>query len=61
MQYWPKSLNGRITPGNMLNVTLSSSLPYAEYEIREFEVNSVSESLKYYEDRESHELTTLHI
>ena len=26
----------------MLKVTLSSSLPYAEYEIRKFEVNSVS-------------------
>ena len=42
--YWPKSLHGRITPGGRLSVTLTSTIPYAEFQIRKFIVKSVSEN-----------------
>ena len=40
--YWPKSLHDRITPGGRLSVTLTSATPYAEFQIRKFNVNNVS-------------------
>ena len=41
-QYWPERLHETTTLGNGYTVTLSSSLPFAEYEIRKFKVQSVS-------------------
>ena len=41
-QYWPETLHGNITPGNVLKITFSSSTPYAEYEVRKFRVKTVS-------------------
>ena len=43
--YWPESVNTSITTADMLKVTLSSSMPFAEYEIREFKVRSVSKCI----------------
>ena len=43
-EYWPKALHDRITPGGRLSVTLTSTIPYAEFQIRKFIVKSVSEN-----------------
>ena len=42
MQYWPEELQDSVTFGEKFEVTLSSSLPFAEYEIREFILQNVS-------------------
>ena len=42
-QYWPESLNECITPGDRVSVTLLSSTPFAEYHIRKFMINHVSD------------------
>ena len=43
-QYWPDTI-GRATtqPNTTLQVTLKELLPFADYEIRRFEVHDVSE------------------
>ena len=41
-QYWPEKVHGSITAGSQFTVTLSSSLPFVEYEIKKFKVQCVS-------------------
>ena len=42
VQYWPKELHDSITPGDKFSVTYTSTLPFAEYEIRKFKLKNVS-------------------
>ena len=42
-QYWPENIDETLTPGLNLSVTLTSILPYAEYEVRKFTVKDVSD------------------
>ena len=42
MMYWPEELQDNVTIGDKFDVTLSSSLSFAEYEIREFILQNVS-------------------
>ena len=42
MLYWPEELQDSVTIGDKFDVTLSSSLSFAEYEIREFILQNVS-------------------
>jgi len=40
-QYWPENINATLNPGYNLSVTLTSSLPFAEYEIRKLVLKDV--------------------
>ena len=40
-KYWPETPNGTITLSSGMNITLSSSTPYAEYHIRKFLIKHV--------------------
>ena len=40
-QYWPEKVNATLNPGYNLSVTLTSSLPFAEYEIRKLVLKDV--------------------
>ena len=42
VQYWPKELHSSIRPGKSFSVTYTSTLPFAEYEIRKFKLQNVS-------------------
>ena len=40
-QYWPENVNAILNPGYNFSVTLTCSLPFAEYEIRELVLKDV--------------------
>ena len=40
-QYWPEKINGTLTFGSELSVTLMEYVPFAEYQIRKLKLQSV--------------------
>jgi len=45
-QYWPEKVNATLNLGYNLSVTLTSSLPFAEYEIRKLVLIDVCKRYK---------------
>jgi len=54
-QYWPENISATLNPGYNLSVTLTSSIPFAEYEIRKLVLKDTS-----YLDETSLQVTQLH-
>ena len=46
MKYWPDDVHTTLNVGSRFTVTLTSTIPSAEYQIRKLQVNSVSTERK---------------